>query len=606
MRTRISRIIRCLGTTRQRLFPALIALMLAMTGAIAIAISSSSPGGGVDDTAIFELDGNAVDDTTVSGGTVAAPGDDWQNVYHSAINSGTPKAKSSVVSFVGDTVNAQTDSSFLGTSSKDTQDIPQWNWTGSKAQAKDDIAHAFAAAYTLTNGHTAIYAGMDRFDGSGDATAGFWFVQDGTFDLCTGAGQGSQGPNAACTAAGKFAGKHTVGDLLLVSDFSTGGAVSTINVYVWNGSGVDLDASRSNANCNLTTGTNTICGAVNSVDGVPTGDWSFVDKSKKTTYLEGEFLEVGIDLTAIFPGGTPCFSTFFAETRSSTSPSASLSDLTAPVSFPLCGASITKVCTTASIASDGTTVTYNFGGNVKNTGVAGLNTVVVTDTPTPPAGASVTNVTVVGPDLSGQPTPGVLAAGATVPYTGSFQMNALSTSFQNKATVNAKTPGGTAIAPASGFWLSGNDTLTGSCAPAPSGKLALTKSCSTAIASGNPLSITVSFSGTVTNNATVLVSQITVTDTPAATITTSCGAQAASACSGSNGSLVLAPGKSATYSGSYTTSVCSPTANGNDGRCIFSDTVHATGVGALGAGHAVDATDVSATCPLCPAGTCAP
>jgi len=277
------------------------------------------------------------------------------------------------------------------------------------------------------------------------------------------------------------------------------------------------------------------------------------------------------------------------------------------VSFPLCGASITKVCTTASIASDGVTVTYNFGGNVKNTGVAGLNTVVVTDVPTPPANASVTNVTVVGPDLSGQPTPGVLAAGATVPYTGSFQMNALSTSFQNKATVNAKTPAGTAIAPASGFWLSGSDTLAGDCAPAPSGKLSITKSCSTAIASGNPLTITVSFSGTVTNNSTVQVSEINITDVPsAANITTSCGGQASGACSGTNGSLILAPGKSATYTGSYNTNVCSPTANGADGRCIFSDTVSAKGVGALGANHKVDATDVSATCPLCPAGTCAP
>jgi hypothetical protein len=604
METKFSALFRCFATQRHRLFPALLGITLLTSGAIVLGIASSTPGGGVDDTAVFELDGNALDDATI--GTVAAPGDDWQNVYHTFINSGSPKAHTSITSFAGDTVNSQSDSSFLGTSSKDTQDIPQWSWTGSKSQAKDDISHAFAAGYTLSNGHTAVYAGMDRFDGSGDATAGFWFVQDSNFDLCTGAGQGSRGPNAGCTASGKFTGKHTVGDLLLVSDFSTGGAVATINVYVWNGNGVDLDASRSNANCNLTTGANTICGAVNSVDGVATGDWSFVDKSKKTTYLKGEFLEVGLDLDSVFKNGAPCFSTFFAETRSSNSPSASLSDLTAPVSFPLCGASITKACTTASIGTDGTTVTYNFGGQVTNTGVAGLNTIVVTDLPTPPANASVTNVTVVGPDLSGQPTAGVLASGASVPYTGSFQMNALSTSFQNKATVNAKTPGGSAIPSADGFWLSGSQTLTGDCAPAPSGKLALSKSCSTAIASGNPLTITVNFSGTVTNNSTVQVTDISVSDTPTATVTTSCNGQAASACSGSNGSLALAPGKSATYSGSYNTSVCSPTSGGIDGRCIFSDTVHATGVGALGAGHKVDATDVSATCPLCPAGTCAP
>src|SRR5207244_5798620 len=137
--------------------------------------------------------------------------------------------------FVQDPVG-QKESTFLGTSSKDTDDITSWTWNAAhQVQDKDDISHAFAGAYHLANGDTAIYAGMDRFGNSGDSTAGFWFVQDSTFAMCTGVGTDTNGSNTACTAAGTFVGKHFDGDLLIVSDFSVGGAVSTINIFVWSG-----------------------------------------------------------------------------------------------------------------------------------------------------------------------------------------------------------------------------------------------------------------------------------------------------------------------------------------------------------------------------------
>src|SRR5262249_36054149 len=52
--------------------------------------------------------------------------------------------------------------------------------------------------------------------------------------------------------------------------------------------------------------------------------WSFTDKSHRTSPAAGEFLEEGVDLTALGLGG--CFSNFMAETRSSQSPPAALSD----------------------------------------------------------------------------------------------------------------------------------------------------------------------------------------------------------------------------------------------------------------------------------------
>src|SRR5262249_25958568 len=52
--------------------------------------------------------------------------------------------------------------------------------------------------------------------------------------------------------------------------------------------------------------------------------WSYTDKSHRTSPAAGEFLEEGVDLTALGLGG--CFSNFLAETRSSTAPTATLSD----------------------------------------------------------------------------------------------------------------------------------------------------------------------------------------------------------------------------------------------------------------------------------------
>src|SRR5207247_495678 len=62
------------------------------------------------------------------------------------------------------------------------------------------------------------------------------------------------------------------------------------------------------------------------VNGSPTatGGWSFTNKSGETAFAHGEFLEEGINLTGLGLGG--CFSSFLAETRSSQSPTAPLSD----------------------------------------------------------------------------------------------------------------------------------------------------------------------------------------------------------------------------------------------------------------------------------------
>jgi len=267
----------------------------------------------------FELDGNAIDDPGVSG-------DDWSNAVFG--DGGASFAHS----FATDAVNTTSDDIFTAGGSKDTLGIQQgqWKFTDSKPQAKNDITHAYASMYIdPSNGHTILYSGLDRFDNSGDATAGFWFFTH-PVGLST---------NNPTSSGSPFVGTHTDGDILLVSDFTVGGSVSTVQVYRWTGD----DATGSLVPVTASTGTTFAV-----VNGGPIAvPWSFLDKSHNTSPAHGEFLEEGVDLTALGLGG--CFSNFMAETRSSQSPTATLSDFVIG-SFNTCTLPLPN---TATVQADG-------------------------------------------------------------------------------------------------------------------------------------------------------------------------------------------------------------------------------------------------------------
>jgi uncharacterized repeat protein (TIGR01451 family) len=246
---------------------------------------------------LFELDGNALNDPAVAG-------DDWSNVLFG--NGGSAVAHS----FVTDAVNSNGDDIFQGGGSKDTLGIQKgpWLFTDSKPQAKDDIAHAFAATYTdPTTDDVILYAGLDRFDNEGNATAGFWFFQNPVAET---------DPPVPKGGGFRFTGTHADGDILLVSNFTQGGSTPTIIVFRWTGN----DATGSLVQ--LATPPNSTFAIVN---GAPiTVPWSFLGKDGNTGPNAGEFLEMGVNLSALGLGG--CFSSFLAETRSSQSPTATLSD----------------------------------------------------------------------------------------------------------------------------------------------------------------------------------------------------------------------------------------------------------------------------------------
>ena len=634
-------------------------LLLAIAMAVAMPRGAfaqfSSPGGGVDDSnGVFQLEGDATTTGFICFGTgplgpvIATPGagNSCPNVADSKGNS----VSTNLVQFGGQTqdwdqifagtsgvintgigsdkFNDSGDTIFTSGSTKDNIDFSQWLWKNGKPQAKDDFEHAYAAAYTRSSdSHTIIVAGVDRYDNSGSSTAGFWFVQDPTV---------GSGVVNSCSGSGcLFGGTHKDGDVLIISQFTVGGAVSTIQVFTWNGNGTAGSISaplESGTQCDPRTGSSDLCGTVNGVP-VVTGGWSFIRKSTAVNPSgctsatpncmdTGEFLEIGFDLTDLFENvlhkPIPCISTFLAESRSSgTGITSTLSDFVGPLSFPLCAISDTKSCVSAQINSDAETATYNFTGTINNAGIGALTGVSVSDVPN--GGVSVAPGTtcqsngtgcgvISGSLVVNQPTLTTLAGKGSIAgcpnapcdhttYSGSFVTNVISDSFTNKATASGVTPEGVTLMH-DAFW----SNVAQDCHPPTPGCLDLKKQCSTTLASGNPISVQVNLhDASITNTKNVVVSDITVTDSTGTALTVSCGNQPASACSGSNGSLTLAPGKSATISGSYTTSTCTPSA---DGRCAFTDTISASGTGALGTGIVNECMKAQAICHLCPATTC--
>jgi uncharacterized repeat protein (TIGR01451 family) len=264
----------------------------------------------VHDDGVFEVDGNAVDQ--------GAPGDDWQN--------GTPGAADTL--FIPGSVekDGADVTYFKEGGSKDHHNLDDWRWSGTDvAPDKDELLDVFAAVYEAAE--TTVYFGADKFDDSGDAQIGYWFFQD----------------TVSLKANGTFDGLHTDGDVLILSDFTNGGEVDLICVYEWNppgdniangvpdntgcdvGNNVTLVAAGAECDVSTPDGAFDVCAVVNTGP-ADTAPWAFTNKDGAHTFGAGQFFEGGINLSQLFGGNAPCFSTFLAETRSSQEVEAQLKD----------------------------------------------------------------------------------------------------------------------------------------------------------------------------------------------------------------------------------------------------------------------------------------
>jgi len=311
--------------------------------ALALGVLVAMPGANALPPDIFELDGNSVD----SNGAATSP-DDWDTLYN---DGSAPFGHSAAFSGIIADIAGQT--IFTTGGSKDFLDVPSWRHTAGSVPDKDEITNAYAAAYLAPDGgdpgtdeDLIIYFGSDRYAQNGSANVGFWFTEE------------SVGP----IAGGLFSGVHHTGDTLVLSEFTNGGAVSTIQVWEWapgvsgptcpsnvtaanegckdNAGTLLLQLASANADCDTSPAGAVACANVNSAE--ITVPWDYDAKGggvQNGKVPAGGFFEGGVNLSALRGGARPCVSSFLAETRSSPSIDAVLKDFTGGA-FPLCGANV--------------------------------------------------------------------------------------------------------------------------------------------------------------------------------------------------------------------------------------------------------------------------
>jgi len=260
------------------------------------------------------------------------------------------------------------DDTTYSTGSKDTLGIANGGWQCGHSQNvnnKVDINNAYIASFwtggSAGNGDHILYAGVEKEKNNGTNDIGVWFLQ--------GSASCSQpsGPNINWSGTG-----HRNGDVLVVSEFSNGGGVSTVKTFTWRastdptskffGDGGCIDSrpghfhsdvsgdcnqlqSGGGGDCKSAGPTDTTCattnalattgGAASPYKGTVSTPWLASDATLgigNNQVVAPDFIEMGIDITALFAGtgetAPSCFSTGIPDTRSSPSVTATLFDYT--------------------------------------------------------------------------------------------------------------------------------------------------------------------------------------------------------------------------------------------------------------------------------------
>jgi hypothetical protein len=303
----------------------------------------------------FQLDGDVLASTTTNvGGSTQTV--DWDSLINA---DGTVKdplpAGFGAATFDKDFLNNGTtfltsDTTTFATGSKDTLPIADWQCNfDNNVNSKIDVMNAYAATYVdPATGDEILYFGLERNTNTGTADVGFWFLQGETACETTG-------------GAADFSGAHQDGDLLVVSEFTQGGTVSTINVYRWNGDdatgSLGEDAVASGVDCRSTPPGDEACGVANRVP--ITTPWLTAAKTLNPqvghSLPTAQFFEGGVNLTESGLGGQ-CFNTFIGDTRSSAELNATLFDYSLG-QLGQCVAAMTTQVSTAGPVIPGTAVT---------------------------------------------------------------------------------------------------------------------------------------------------------------------------------------------------------------------------------------------------------
>jgi len=233
---------------------------------------------------------------------------------------------------------------FTGGGSKDTNDISRWRYTDGSVPDKNELSHAFAYA-DVFNGDLLVFFGSDRFSNDGDSAIGFWFFQDNVQ-----------------LSGGQFTGHHKNGDVLIIGNY---GSTQEIQVYRWENGDLVLSLNNAQAECNDQD--QVVCAITNNQ--VINSPWNYTSKSGLVNkFPELSFLEGGLNLKDIFPGeSVPCFTSFLAVSRSSSSVNAQLKDFVLG-SFDICKLDIDLQCTNVTLNQAHNGLTYEYKITVENSG----------------------------------------------------------------------------------------------------------------------------------------------------------------------------------------------------------------------------------------------
>jgi hypothetical protein len=555
----------------------------------------------------LELEGNIRSDSAVA---------DWEDIFDvSSSNVPIPAsplpAGFSQAVFVRDFVPGKSgpDISTFATGSKDTLNIsPGWECTKSNnVTDKADIVNAYATA--ATNGDVIVYFALERYANDGTGNVGFWFLKDGS---------------VACDPSpktGAFTGNHVDGDLLIVSEFSGGGSVSTIEAYRWTGGAegyLDPTPIAAGNQCTGIGSGDNLCAIVNG--NLLTGYGAAKDVPWLTETKESgpnpsnnldvsEFFEGRINLTQL--GLLGCFSKYMAVTRSSTSLTATIFDY-ALGNFSLCSIDVAKSCTTGVdnpvVNAGGDAILTLFDVVVTNDGVSTINDVSIEEDITLSAGESCSVVAIDGSPVS----PVDISDGSAYIVAASLAKDASLTAqvlcetsdnpLDNSVTARAKS-----IASAGSADLSDSYDMTDLqlCSLNISPMIDVNKQCTdlrlTSV--GGVLTMEVEVDIDLTNTSaekleSVLIANV-VGDTAGGTaITLNHVDSTGGALPAFDGDL--APGETAYFKSVYVPSDVDGGIATDDttGSASFTDRVDASGVGALSGSTATDYS--TATCDLCP------
>jgi hypothetical protein len=361
-------------------------------------IAPAPPAGTDSIFGVFELEGDILD-------SPGGPPDDWSTVN---CGGGNALAKTGVLH------DGLGKSIYTGGGSKDPELLSAWKHKDGSVPDKDEIINAYAAKYFGSpSGDTILIFGADRYDNSGTAFIGFWFFKNPVFAAAD--GKFREGPLATDTLS-----THAIGDVLVLVEFTNGGAVATAKVFEWVGSG-GSESGGTLQDITATAPLGSVFSISNSASQTIAGTctaWQYQPKGGAVggPISVNSFFEGGINLDAFPALAGSCFSSFLVETRSSSVVTATLKDFTLGQFNTCVSLEVSKEADDTSVC-EGTPTQYSY--TVHNTAGVAINATLRDDNETPGdplddidvIGGCVTRGNGVYTSVALQPDDGVAGAG---------------------------------------------------------------------------------------------------------------------------------------------------------------------------------------------------